>query len=74
MRMEGALTLEDYWVRRGARAWFDPDGGLGALPAAADAMAPLLGWSPERKSEEIAGCRKIHEASMAAFAAEGVEP
>jgi glycerol-3-phosphate dehydrogenase len=22
---EGALTLEDYWARRSARAWFDPD-------------------------------------------------
>ncbi|MDB5481010.1 MAG: glycerol-3-phosphate dehydrogenase, partial [Caulobacteraceae bacterium] len=29
--VEGALTLEDYWARRGARARFDPDGGLGAL-------------------------------------------
>ena len=25
---EGALTLEDYWVRRSARARFDLDGGI----------------------------------------------
>ena len=65
--MEGALTLEDYWVRRSARAWFDPDGGLGALPAAAEAMAPILGWSPERTAEEIAGCRARRQADMTAL-------
>lgn len=69
VRMEGALTLEDYWVRRSARAWFDPDGGLGALPAAAGAMGPLLGWSEGRKAEEIAACRHRHEGAMAALLA-----
>ena len=42
---EGAMTLEDYWVRRSARARFDLDSGIAALQPAADAMAPLLGWS-----------------------------
>ncbi len=42
---EGALTLEDYWMRRSARARFDLDGGIASLRPAADAMAPLLGWS-----------------------------
>ena len=70
VRMEGALTLEDYWVRRSARAWFDPDGGLGALPAAAEAMAPLLGWSEARKAEEVAGCRRRHGAVTAALLAD----
>ncbi|MEJ0064020.1 MAG: glycerol-3-phosphate dehydrogenase C-terminal domain-containing protein [Caulobacteraceae bacterium] len=42
---EGALTLEDYWVRRSARAWFAEGGGLGDLAPAADAMGHLLGRS-----------------------------
>jgi glycerol-3-phosphate dehydrogenase len=62
---EGALTLEDYWVRRGARAWFDPDAGLAALAPAANAMAPLLGWSPERTAEEIEGCEQRRETDLA---------
>ncbi len=57
VRSEGALTLEDYWVRRSSRAWFDPDGGLAALAPAAAAMAPLLGWTAERVASEIAHCR-----------------
>jgi glycerol-3-phosphate dehydrogenase len=62
---EGALTLEDYWARRSARAWFDPDGGMAALPAAAAVMAALLGWSADRLDEEIAACRALHLADMA---------
>ena len=65
--VEGALTLEDYWARRGARAWFDPDGGMDALEDAASAMAPLLGWSPARTDEEIAGCRARHETDLASM-------
>jgi glycerol-3-phosphate dehydrogenase len=65
---EGALTLEDYWVRRSARAWFDLDGGLAALPAAAQAMAPLLGWSSDRANDEIARCCGLRETDMAALA------
>ena len=53
---EGAVTLEDYWVRRSARAWFDADGGVAALAPAAEAMAPLLGWSQAEIAREIAGC------------------
>ncbi|HEY7852063.1 MAG TPA: glycerol-3-phosphate dehydrogenase/oxidase, partial [Caulobacteraceae bacterium] len=58
VRREGALTLEDYWVRRSARAWFDPDGGMAALEPAAHAMAPLLGWSADRTASEITACRE----------------
>ncbi|HEX5776266.1 MAG TPA: glycerol-3-phosphate dehydrogenase C-terminal domain-containing protein, partial [Caulobacteraceae bacterium] len=61
---EGALTLEDYWVRRSARAWFDPDGGIGALEPAAKAMGELLGWSDEELLKQVAHCRAIHEVSM----------
>ena len=53
---EGALKLEDYWVRRGAHAWFDGDGGRAALGPAAAAMGDLLGWSGERRAAEIAAC------------------
>jgi glycerol-3-phosphate dehydrogenase len=67
VRREGALTLEDYWVRRSGRAWFDPDGGLAALEPAAAAMAPLLGWGAERTAREIAGCL-TRRASDLAFA------
>jgi glycerol-3-phosphate dehydrogenase len=56
---EGALTLEDYWVRRSARAWFDLDPAFPALDAAADAMAPLLGWSPAERQRQVEHCRAL---------------
>ena len=62
---EGALTLEDYWVRRSARAWFDSDGGVSALEPAARAMAPLLGWSEDRIGAEIAACQARRAADLA---------
>jgi glycerol-3-phosphate dehydrogenase len=62
---EGALTLEDYWIRRSGRAWFDPDGGVAALEPAAAAMAPLLGWTPERSAQEITGCLARRAADLA---------
>jgi glycerol-3-phosphate dehydrogenase len=62
---EGALTLEDYWVRRSGRAWFDPDGGVAALEPAAAAMAPLLGWSTARTAQEVAGCLARRAADLA---------
>lgn len=62
--VEGALTLEDWWVRRSARAWFDPDGGLAALAPAADEMAALLGWSDDEKQRQVDACRAIHERNL----------
>ena len=64
---EGALTLEDYWIRRSARAWFDVSAGLDALPAAAAAMAPLLGWSEPEQAAQIAACNVIQNKNMAAL-------
>jgi len=64
---EGALTLEDYWVRRSGRAWFDLDAGMGALAAASAAMAPLLGWSADEAERQVAACRRIQDADMAAL-------
>jgi len=60
---EGAATLEDYWVRRSARAWFDHSAGLAALAPAAAAMGALLGWDDAMKAAQIAHCRKINDES-----------
>lgn len=53
---EGAVTLEDWWVRRSARAWFDCDGGLAALQQGADAMAAALGWDEATKQAQLDAC------------------
>ena len=60
---EGAATLEDYWVRRSARAWFDEGAGVAALAPAAEAMGALLGWDDAMKAAQIAHCRRINDAS-----------
>jgi glycerol-3-phosphate dehydrogenase len=64
VRVEGALTLEDYWVRRSARAHFDLDGGIAALAPAAETMAQLLGWSTEERGRQIEACRDRREKEM----------
>ena len=56
---EGALTLEDYWVRRSARARFDEGGRLADLEAAANFMAPLLEWTDAEKNRQVRSCREI---------------
>jgi glycerol-3-phosphate dehydrogenase len=61
---EGALTLEDYWVRRSARAHFDEKNGLPDLEAAADLMGTLLGWSDAVKAQQIRACRDIRADEM----------
>lgn len=55
---EGALTLEDYWVRRSARSCFDHDGGLEALEPAAEVMAVLLGWTDGECNRQLEACRQ----------------
>ena len=64
---EGALTLEDYWVRRSARAWFDRDGGLAALAPAAQAMGALLGWSVAQTQSQIETCMTLRVDNLAAM-------
>jgi len=64
--LEGALTLEDYWVRRSARSQFDEEGGLAALEPAAKRMGELLRWSPERRASEIEACRARRASEMRA--------
>lgn len=61
--VEGAMRLEDYWVRRSGRAWFDTGAGLDALAPAAAEMATLLGWDAARIASEIENCRSIDRAS-----------
>ena len=68
---EGAVMLEDYWVRRSARAWFANGGGITDLAPAAAAMAPLLGWDEAEGARQIASCEAVRDRNMAAFAAEG---
>jgi len=60
---EGALTLEDYWVRRSARAWFDDRAGLDSLEPAARAMSGLLGWSDDERARQVAHCRTLERQS-----------
>jgi glycerol-3-phosphate dehydrogenase len=54
---EGAVTLEDYWVRRSARARFDEEGGIAALGPAAARMAELLEWTEAERDEQIEDCK-----------------
>ncbi len=53
---EGAVTLEDYWLRRSARGLFDLDGGRAALAQAAPVMAALLGWSDAALAAQLDSC------------------
>jgi len=61
------MTLEDYWVRRSARARFDLDSGLASLRPAADAMAPLLGWSQGETDRQIDACKALRALERAAL-------
>lgn len=67
VRHEGAATLEDYWVRRSARAWFDRGAGRDALAPAADSMAALLGWNADRRRSEIDHCLQLDRNSRRAL-------
>ena len=66
VEQEGALTLEDYWVRRSARAWFDLDPAFAALDEAATAMPPLLGWSADETRAQVTHCRALRTEALAA--------
>jgi glycerol-3-phosphate dehydrogenase len=68
---EGALTLEDYWVRRSARAWFDDRAGLASLEPAAQAMGDTLGWSDAERDRQVQHCRQLERASRAPLDTKG---
>jgi len=56
VRFEGALMLEDYWIRRSARSYFDVNNGIPALESASKAMARLLGWSESKRMAQVDAC------------------
>lgn len=65
---EGALRLEDHWIRRSARSWFTLDPIGTDLDRAAAEMARLVGWDAERTADEVQHCRQIHAESTACLA------
>jgi glycerol-3-phosphate dehydrogenase len=65
VRNEGAVLLEDYWIRRSARIYFDDNNGLDALVPASKAMARLLGWNEDFRERQVTACRKKREEIMA---------
>lgn len=67
VRREGALRLEDYWVRRSARALYDADSGMSALEPASREMAKLLGWTDKKRLDELAVCRRRHASNLVPF-------
>jgi glycerol-3-phosphate dehydrogenase len=62
---EGAVLLEDYWVRRSARARFDDNGGLDALEPASCHMKELMGWTEAQRIRQIQQCRQKRKMEMA---------
>jgi len=64
VKVEGALTLEDYWVRRSARSNFDDNGGMDALGPAAKAMGELLNWSEAERNRQIELCSQRRKQEM----------
>jgi glycerol-3-phosphate dehydrogenase len=62
------VTLEDYWVRRSARARFDEEGGIGALGPAGARMAELLGWTEAERDRQIEDCKEKRTREMRAIA------
>ena len=71
VQCEGALTLEDYWVRRSARARFDVKGGIDCLVPAAAVMAELLSWTVDERDGQVAACLAIRKLEMAAVRKSG---
>jgi glycerol-3-phosphate dehydrogenase len=64
VKNEGALTLEDYWIRRSERAHFSTDADPSDLEAAAVHMGELLGWSATEKERQVEACRSKREFEM----------
>jgi glycerol-3-phosphate dehydrogenase len=64
VKAEGAVTLEDYWIRRSARSYFDDHNGLDALLPASQKMAELLGWTEAYRKQQVADCRNKRDAVL----------
>jgi glycerol-3-phosphate dehydrogenase len=63
---EGALTLEDYWVRRSALARFELNGGDAALARAGERMGELLGWTEQERTQQIEHCQRMRDEELRA--------
>ena len=63
---EGVLHLEDVMLHRTRLVYEQADRGLGAIEEIADLVAERLGWSGERRREEIASYTARCEADEAA--------
>jgi glycerol-3-phosphate dehydrogenase len=72
VQCEGALTLEDYWVRRSARARFAVNGGVDCLVPAAAVMAELMNWSQDQSDRQVKACVAIREQEMSAVRKTGL--
>ena len=59
VRYELAGTLEDVLVRRTSLFFWDDEGGGSGIDAVADELAGLLGWSEERRAQEVARYRAL---------------
>jgi glycerol-3-phosphate dehydrogenase len=68
---EGALTLEDFWVRRSARAWFGHAAGQQDLTEAAAAMAELIGWDAAEQRRQVESCRQLEWTAQRALQSTG---
>jgi glycerol-3-phosphate dehydrogenase len=66
VEVEGALTLEDYWIRRSARARFATGEGLDALGPAAELMTDLMGWTDDERARQIQHCESLRAGELAA--------
>ena len=63
---EGALTLEDYWVRRSARARFEVDGDGASLALAAGHMSDLMDWTDDERERQIGHCQNLRDEELKA--------
>lgn len=63
---EGALTLEDYWVRRSARARFEIGLDPGLMTEAASCMGELMGWSETERAAQVDHCRGLRAEELRA--------
>lgn len=70
--VEGAATLEDVLYRRMRTALYSPHSRELVVEPVADAMAERLGWSAERRAEEVRRVRAQLEADLDFTAAPGV--
>ncbi len=65
VRVEGANTVEDALYRRLRTAFYVPDAREASVEPIAERMAPLLGWSDERRRAEVARARGRLAADLA---------